>query len=103
VHFLIASRAGWHDVNAHGSLHGWRVEPLAIETHGASPDLRTALDAVQVNPACQVLSGSAGDLLANQIADRSRQGSFHISFNAQRRSGAYGTETMMTLSGRLIG
>ncbi len=30
-------------------------------------------------------------------------GGFRISFNAQRRSGTYVTQSMMTLDGRLIG
>ena len=30
-------------------------------------------------------------------------GGFRISFNAQRKSGAYVTQSMMTLDGRLIG
>jgi ABC-type branched-subunit amino acid transport system substrate-binding protein len=80
--FLIGSRAAWQDINAHGGIRGRRVEHLALETDGTPASLRTALEAVKDNPSCVVLSGSAGDQLASQIADMSRQGGLNIAHAA---------------------
>ena len=71
--FLIGSRAAWQDINARGGIRGRPVVHLALETDGTASSLRTALGEVLNNPACLVLSGSAGDFLASQIAGMSRQ------------------------------
>jgi ABC-type branched-subunit amino acid transport system substrate-binding protein len=80
--FLIGSRAAWQDINARGGVRGRQVEHLAVETDGTPTSLRKALDAVKDNPACVVLSGSAGDQLASQIADISRQNGLSIAHAA---------------------
>ena len=71
--FLIGSRAAWQDINARGGIRGRPVVHLALETDGTAASLRTALGEALNNPACLVLSGSAGDLLASQVAGMSRQ------------------------------
>lgn len=71
--FLIGSRAAWQDINVRGGIRGRPVVHLALETDGTAASLRTALGEAQNNPACLVLSGSAGDLLATQVSSMSRQ------------------------------
>ena len=71
--FLIGSRAAWQDINLRGGIRGRRVEHLAIETDGTPASLRSALDSVKNNPACIVMSGSAGDQLASQTVTLARQ------------------------------
>ena len=71
--FLIGSRAAWQDINLRGGIRGRRVEHLAIETDGTPASVRTALDGVTSNPACVLMSGSAGDQIASQIVTLARQ------------------------------
>ena len=71
--FLIGSRAAWQDINLRGGIRGRRVEHLAVEVDGTPASLRTALDSVKNNPACIVMSGSAGDQIASQIVTLARQ------------------------------
>lgn len=59
--FLIGARAAWQDVNARGGVRGRPVQHLAIEVDGTRPSLQQAWQAVRDNPACVVLSGTAGD------------------------------------------
>ena len=76
--FLIGSRAAWQDINLRGGLNGIPVQHLVVETDGTPASVRAALDSVGANPACLLLSGSAGDLLASQIVALSRQGTFNM-------------------------
>ncbi len=62
--FLIGSRAAWQDINQRGGIRGRQVQHLAIETDGTPASLRTAIESIRSNPACVVMSGSAGDQLA---------------------------------------
>ena len=71
--FLIGSRAAWQDINLRGGIRGKRVQHLALETDGTPAGLRTAFDGVKNNPACVVMTGSAGDQLASQIVSLARQ------------------------------
>ena len=71
--FLIGSRAAWQDINLRGGIRGRQVQHLALETDGTPAGLRTAFDAVKNNPACVVMSGSAGDQLASQVVTLARQ------------------------------
>lgn len=80
--FLIGSRAAWQDINSRGGIRGRPVQHLAVETDGTPASLRTAIDSVQGNAACVVLSGSAGDQLASQMATLSRQGGLNIAHAA---------------------
>jgi ABC-type branched-subunit amino acid transport system substrate-binding protein len=80
--FLIGSRAAWQDINAHGGIRGRRVQHLAVETDGTPAGLRTALDGVKDDPSCLALSGTAGDRLASQVADISRQVGINIAHAA---------------------
>ena len=80
--FLIGSRAAWQDINARGGIRGRPVAHLAIETDGTAASLRGALAEVQANPACVVMSGSVGDLLASQIGALSSQGQLAIAHAA---------------------
>ena len=65
--FLIGSRAAWQDINLRGGLRGRRVEHLTFETDGTPASVRAALDGIRNNPACIVMSGSAGDQLATEV------------------------------------
>lgn len=76
--FLIGSRAAWQDINAHGGLRGRPVQHLSLEVDGTPASLHTALQAVQNNPACVVLSGTAGDPVAHQLMLQLRQDSLAI-------------------------
>lgn len=80
--FLIGSRAAWQDINAHGGLRGRPVQHLSLEVDGTPASLRAALQAVQNNPACVVLSGTAGDLAATQLAAQLRQDNLAIAHAA---------------------
>lgn len=80
--FLIGSRAAWQDINARGGIRGRQVTHLALETDGTPAGLRAALSEAMNNPACLVLSGSVGDLLASQVAALSRQGGMDIAHAA---------------------
>ena len=65
--FLIGSQAAWQDINARGGLKGRPVQHVTLETDGTAASLLTAVDTIKNNPACVVLSGTAGDRLANQL------------------------------------
>ncbi|MFZ3140938.1 ABC transporter substrate-binding protein [Polaromonas sp.] len=80
--FLIGSRAAWQDINARGGIRGRQVTHLAVETDGTPSSVRTALNEVRDNANCLVISGSAGDLLASQIAAISSQGGLNIAHAA---------------------
>ena len=80
--FLIGSRAAWQDINAQGGIRGRRVEHVALETDGTPASVRAALASVKKDPACVVLSGTVGDLLASQVAVISRQGELNIAHAA---------------------
>lgn len=71
--FLIGSRAAWQDINLRGGIRGRQVQHLSFETDGTQEGLRTAFNAVKSNPACVVMSGSAGDQLASQLVSMLRQ------------------------------
>ncbi|NMM07468.1 ABC transporter substrate-binding protein [Polaromonas sp.] len=76
--FLIGSRAAWQEINLRGGIGGKPVQHLALETDGTPASLGAALASVRDNPACVVLSGSAGDQIASQVAALSRQGNLNI-------------------------
>jgi ABC-type branched-subunit amino acid transport system substrate-binding protein len=80
--FLIGSRAAWQDINLHGGIDGRPVQHLALETDGTPASLGAALASVRDNPACVVLSGSAGDQIASQIVTLSRKGGLNIAHAA---------------------
>ena len=66
--FLIGSRAAWADINAKGGLRGRVVQHVSLEVDGTPESLRNAVQTLLDNPACLVLSGTAGDLMASQVA-----------------------------------
>lgn len=70
--FLIGSRAAWQDLNARGGVRGRPVNHVALEVEGAA-GVRAALASVRDNPACMVLSGSAGDPVAGEVVQELRQ------------------------------
>lgn len=80
--FLIGSRAAWQDINAKGGVRGRRIDHQTLETDGTPASLKTALDSVKDNPACVVLSGSVGDLVASQIVALAHKGGFAIAHAA---------------------
>ncbi|HSV44506.1 MAG TPA: ABC transporter substrate-binding protein [Ramlibacter sp.] len=80
--FLIGSRAAWQDINARGGLRGRAVSHLAVEVDGSPASLKAALAQLKDNPHCVVLSGTAGDPVASQLAEQLRQDSFAIAHAA---------------------
>lgn len=71
--FLIGSRAAWQDINARGGLRGKPVQHVSVETDGTAASVRAALLPLLDNPACLVLSGTAGDPAAGLLAAELRQ------------------------------
>ena len=71
--FLIGSRAAWQDINARGGLRGRPVQHVSVETDGTAASVRAALQPLLDNPACIVLSGTAGDPVAGVLAAELRQ------------------------------
>lgn len=80
--FLLGSRAAWQDINARGGIRGRPVVHLTLETDGTAESLRPVLSEALSNPACLVLSGSAGDQLASQITGISSQTGLDIAHAA---------------------
>lgn len=76
--FLIGSRAAWQDINQRGGIRGKQVQHLSFETDGTPESLRTAFNTVKNNPACVVMSGSAGDQLASQLVGMVRQDGMNL-------------------------
>ena len=131
--FLTGSRAAWQDINLRGGFRGRQVQHLTLETDGSPTSVRAAIDSIRDNQACVALSGTVGDQLASQLLSLSQQGrldiahaapwlqtrqtvlsafqqrathdigGFRVSFNSQRRSSHYVTQSMLTTDGRLIG
>ncbi|MGH6626224.1 MAG: ABC transporter substrate-binding protein [Burkholderiaceae bacterium] len=71
--FLIGSRAAWQDINSRGGLRGRPVQHVAIEVDSTPASLRAALQTLKDNPSCIVLSGTAGDPVANHVVAQLRQ------------------------------
>jgi ABC-type branched-subunit amino acid transport system substrate-binding protein len=65
--FLIGSRAAWQDINSRGGVRGRPVQHVAIEVNGTAASAQAAIAAIRDNPACVVVSGSAGDIAATQV------------------------------------
>jgi hypothetical protein len=66
--FLVGARAAWQDINSRGGVRGRPVEHLAVEVDGSPAGTRQAWRSLRENPACVVLSGTAGDPVATQLA-----------------------------------
>ena len=71
--FLNGSRAAWQEINSRGGIRGRQVQHLTLESNGTESSLRAALEAVKANTSCVVMSGNAGDHMASQILEISRQ------------------------------
>ncbi|MGE3346964.1 MAG: ABC transporter substrate-binding protein [Ramlibacter sp.] len=71
--FLIGSRAAWQDINARGGVRGRLVQHVSVEVDGTPEGLRAALKPLLDNPACVVLSGTAGDPAAAQVVAELRR------------------------------
>lgn len=80
--FLVGARAFWQDLNSRGGLQGRPVTHQALEVDGTPAGLRAALDQVRDNPACVVLSGTAGDPLAVSLVDLLRRDNLAIAHAA---------------------
>ena len=80
--FLIGSRAAWQDINLRGGIRGRQVQHVAVETDGTPASVGSALDAIKANPACVVMSGSAGDQLAGQVVEQSRRAGLNLAHAA---------------------
>ncbi|WP_332815611.1 ABC transporter substrate-binding protein [Ramlibacter sp.] len=65
--FLIGSRAAWQAINARGGVRGRPVTHLNLEVDGSEASVRRALDSLRDDPACVVLSGTAGDPAAAEV------------------------------------
>ncbi|MEP6790664.1 MAG: ABC transporter substrate-binding protein [Ramlibacter sp.] len=71
--FLIGSRAAWQDINSKGGLHGRHVNHVSVDVDGTAASLQAALASLRDNPACVVLSGTAGDPVASQLVGQLRR------------------------------
>ena len=71
--FLIGSRAAWQDINLKGGLRGRPVQHVSVEVDGTPASMKAAVQQVLDNPACLVLSGTAGDPAAGLLAAELRQ------------------------------
>lgn len=71
--FLIGSRAAWQDINLKGGLRGRPVQHVSIEVDGSAASMKAAVQQLLDNPACVVLSGTAGDPAAGLLAAELRQ------------------------------
>ncbi|MBX3587690.1 MAG: ABC transporter substrate-binding protein [Ramlibacter sp.] len=71
--FLIGSRAAWQDINARGGVRGRLVQHVSVEVDGTPEGVRAALKPLLDNPACVVLSGTAGDPAAAQVVAELRR------------------------------
>jgi len=76
--FVIGSRAAWQTAAAAGGLRGRPLQHLTLEVDGTEASLRAALAQVRDNPACVVLSGTAGDPAAVALARLLRQENLRI-------------------------
>ena len=80
--FLIGSRAAWQDINLKGGLRGFKINHSTVEVDGTLESLQAALVSLKDNPACIVLSGTAGDTLASQLTTELQQKIFPIAHAA---------------------
>jgi ABC-type branched-subunit amino acid transport system substrate-binding protein len=71
--FLIGSRAAWQDINLKGGLRGRAVQHVSVEVDGSAASMKAAVQQLMDNPACLVLSGTAGDPAAGLLAAELRQ------------------------------
>lgn len=71
--FLIGARAAWQDVNARGGVRGRPVQHLAVDTDGSRASVRQAWQVLREQRDCLVLSGTAGDPAATQLASVLRE------------------------------
>lgn len=71
--FLIGSRAAWQDINARGGLRGKPVQHVSVEVDGTAASVQAALQPLLDNPACLVLSGTAGDPVAGLLTAELRR------------------------------
>lgn len=71
--FLIGSRAAWQDINLKGGLRGRPVQHVSVEVDGSAASMKAAVQQLLDNPACLVLSGTAGDPAAGLLAAELRQ------------------------------
>ena len=102
--FLIGSRAAWQEINSRGGLRGKRVQHIVLETDGSAASLRLALDSARDNPAALALAGSAGDPLAQGVAQMSARDGLEIAHVAPwLQTSAYDADgrTMPIFSSRL--
>ena len=72
--FLIGARAAWQDINLKGGIRGQKVVHLTVETDGTAGSIQQAVEAIQNNTSCVVLSGSVGDRVATQVMEASSRG-----------------------------
>ncbi len=71
--FLIGSRAAWQDINLKGGLRGRPVQHVSVEVDGSAASMKSAVQQLLDNPACLLLSGTAGDPAAGLLAAELRQ------------------------------
>ena len=65
--FLVGARTAWQEINTKGGVSGTPIRHLVLEVDGSAASLRTAIDAIKVEPHCIALFGTAGDRAASQL------------------------------------
>ena len=66
--FLIGSRAAWQEINSRGGVKGRKVRHVVLETDGSVASLRSAYETARDDAANIAFAGSAGDPLAQGLA-----------------------------------
>lgn len=100
---VVGARAAWQDINSRGGLRGRPVQHLVVEVDGTADALRQAWNRVRDNPACVVLSGTAGDPATAQLGALLRQdgaGIAHVAPWLQSASQAADERTFAIFAGR---
>jgi ABC-type branched-subunit amino acid transport system substrate-binding protein len=66
--FLIGSRAAWQELNARGGVNGKPMRHVVVEVDGSVASLQSAIATLNTLPDCLAVVGTAGNLVAGQMA-----------------------------------
>lgn len=66
--FLIGARSAWQELNARGGMRGKPVRHVVAEVDGSMASLQAAVATLNTLPDCLAVVGSAGNLVAGQMA-----------------------------------
>lgn len=101
--FLLGSRAAWQDIQSQGGLGGRAVRHETVEVDGSPAAVRQALQSALADPSCVALSGTVGEPVAAQVAERlaaAPAGLAHVAPWLQNSSIALGDSTFPIFASR---